>query len=355
MYEHIRALLAGKLSAAQTVAQQAAAARDQVQASLSQQQATLAALQAAASTAQANLNARNVDLSNAEALVIQRASALQAAQIALNQVEQAIENHMDIEPPFHLPGTPGPNPDWLEWNQELQQLEQLRDTRENQRNSASQALAQAQQNRTAAIAAVNAAAAALAQAQNNVTTANAGIAATQQQLAAAQAAATAAQQAADTLAAQVASQVAVLDARTAVLQGKPLDRTAVERVTDAELADLEAAWRHRHDLLDQRLAGQTARTAILAAHGSTVDGVTSLRNQIAGWPDSGRWPALATMVSALDTAIAAGDPTALRNALVGQVPALQAVVGLATTDRNQAQSTLDTAAEALRQHQEMAP
>jgi hypothetical protein len=357
MFEHLRASLNRRLATDRTAAQQAVAERDALAASLAQQQATLPQLQSSAAAAQSTLDTRNRDVADAQAVLAQRTSDRQAAQAALDARNRALDDHEQDEPPFHLPGQSGPNPEWVAWNAEEQRLIRLRDQAQDAVDAATSALRQAQQNRDAAVASAAAATDALNRANAAVTAAVAGIADTQQRLVAAAATVTGTQQ----LVAADQAQLAALADREAALTAQPLDRTAVGVAADAELAEVLSAWQRRHDLLGQRVAAHEARAALLVAHDGIVDDLATLRAEIAAWPDQARWPGLTSVLGALDGAVSADavqrarppdertdDLPGLRDLLAGQVAAVQAVVGQATNERDQDRAALDEVAGQLR-------
>jgi hypothetical protein len=364
MFERLRATMSQRLATDQTAAQQAVSARDTLATGLAQQQNGLAQLQAAATAAQATVNARNQDVASAQAVVAQRAAALQSAQTTLDERNQALEEHEQNEPPFHLPGAPGPNPEWVAWNAVEQQLIHARDQAEDAVNAASAALNQAQQNRAAAVAAAAAAVTALNDANVQVAAAGAGIADTQQRLATAETTVitTAQRVAADQ------AQLQTLAEREATLTAQPLDWAAVAGAADAELAEVLSAWQRRHDLLGQRVTARAERAELLTPHDVMVDELAALSAEIGASPVRTRWPGLASVLAALDGVVSAAaaqrgrppdqrtdDLPGVRDTLAGQVTAVLAVVEPATGERDQARIALDQVAEQLRVHEAEGP
>jgi hypothetical protein len=164
--------------------------------------------------------------------------------------------------------------------------------------------------------------------------------------------------------AAVAARLAGLDGRAAALVAEPLDRPGLEVAADAELADLLAAWRRRHEVLTRRVAAVAGRGAVLAAVDSTVDDVAALRAGLAAWPQRGDWPALPALLAALDAVIAANaaertrpplarhdDLAALRGALATQAAALAVAVGQAGQARDRAAAAVRLSSQRLAQHQ----
>ncbi|HVP31744.1 MAG TPA: hypothetical protein VMW35_21545 [Myxococcota bacterium] len=363
MYEHVRAGLTDDASVAQQAVQQATAARDGVRDELNRQGAGLPPLQAALDAANATLDARNRDVAAAQAVVSARASEQQQAQDAVEEAEDAYDRHGGDEPPAVEPGPAG-QAQLRQWQRERAQLRHDIDAAKAALAATRPPLAQAQQTLAAAAAVAAVAASAASQARDQLNAATSAINATRQRLADAEAAIVAAQHAVDAIAARMAD----LDRRAAVLVAAPLDRTTLEPAADLELADLQACWQRRHDLFAGRANAIAARGTLLAAHDTTVDDLAALRSQLAGWSDTGRWPALAGVVSALASVIAANaaqrghlpldradDLAGTRDLLAAQLTALQSIVSQATAERDQAQRALDQARDALVQQQEARP
>lgn len=361
MFEHVRAAWTADMTQAQTAVAAATTAHATAQADLATRQAALAARKADVDATAATLATRNAALATAQALVDIRTAERQAAQAVVDQSQAALVAHLEDEPPETVERDK-PNPAWGVWDRKREQLAEKLSQAESARDTTVAPQTAAQQSRDTAAAAAGAATTALGQARGTLAVAQADVAAATQRVVAAQATVLARQDAA----AAVASRLAGLDARAAALLDEPLDRAALERAADAELADLHAAWARRHDLLAARGAAEAELAAVLAAHDQTMDELVVLRASIASSPHAGHWPAVAGTIPAIDAVLAtnhlqrgrpalerADDLSAARQRLAELVVTLETVK--AREERDAAQLALDQAVAALSNHQKTGP
>ena len=360
MFEHKRLAIEQRLAAANLAVEQAITARDAAQADSDRLAGQLPSLQAAVDQARADAGPANAALAAAQQVVGQRQAERDNAAAARDAVQRALTDHLKAEPLESL-GRDKPNPAWATWNRKRGQLEEKVDAATATLGRAGQALAQAEQARDGAATTASLAAAAVAAAQSRLDGARAALAAAQQRVADLTAAIDRPQQAAAVLAALAES----LTARAARILAEPLDRQDLERAADLELADALMVRRQRHQLLGRRATVAAARAALLADHDRVVDDLAGLRAEIAAWPDAGRWPSLAGLVTAVDALVAESTRQRARHpgerdddlrgaaaGLAGQLAVLEAVLAQAVAERDSAQATLVRVAADLAKHQE---
>jgi chromosome segregation ATPase len=363
MFEHVRAVWTAELAQAEASVRAAAAARDSAQAEVTRLAAAVTGMQVAVDAADASLTARNAELAMAQALVDRRTAERQAAQVLVDQAQAALAAHLGNEPPETVERDK-PNPAWGAWNVKRQQLARKLAQAESARDATLPPLTSAQQSRNAAAGVAAAAGTALAEARDVLAAAVNGVVAAKQHLAEAESTVAARAQAAEA----IASGLAGLDVRAASLLAEPLDRPALERAADQELADLHAAWRRRYDLFAARGAARSERGSVLAAYDRTMDELAALRTAIADSPDAGRWAAVAAAVPVFSAVLQANagqrgrplleradDLVGARQRLAEQAAALESVLPTARAERDGAQHLLDQAVDALKQHQKKGP
>ena len=257
-----------------------------------------------------------------------------------------------------------PNPRYPGWARQLALARQALTSAQAAVNAATAAVGQAVQQRDAAAGAAASAAAGVGAAQNQLAARLASVDAAGTAVTAAQAAESLAQQQIE--AAQAA--VTALDIRAARLLAEPLDRADLEAAADAEYAELADRRADRYSLMSNRATRSGDRGALLATNDVAVAGLIPARDAIAGWADAGRFGTLASARASIDGILAAaqvqqGRPATERTddlgsaqtALAQAVAFVQAAINQATAERNQAQNTLTSAANALAEHQSEQP
>jgi hypothetical protein len=363
MFDHVRQRLTAALAQAESELILAQQSIQPLRDKLAAEQARLATQQAAVSSAVQRVQSGDTAREAAQATVNQRQSGRDAAAVNRDKAQAGLEMLLDMEPEPDLPNGK-PNPAWAAWQAKVKAAQTSLQTAESALRTAEGALVSAVQARDAAAHDATNAANALTDLQTRIATIQASITNLEAAVTAAPGDISAKREAVD----QANMALAALDERVKQLLADPIDKLSVERIANQEYAELADLREQRAEILQSRVFQVAEKARLLAEHDAAVAALIQLRDAIGGWPDAVRFGQLATARRSIDTVVSAAQQqqdlpaeqrsdnlgaawTGLGEALV----AIQTATTKAISERDQAQSALSDASEALADHQKEGP